>query len=175
MCKRLVLSLSICLISAAAVTSSATVVDPAGSRSNEQFSTDKDTASAEVEGATTNKNKTAASIGSTSQNDLDKYDVTMSFLENKVWDVIVVTDEYGLDDKMANEEDDIFMKAVNKTGRTVHRASIQDEYFDWRAGKAVVIRTAWTKVRKNLVQYQNTVVLVSTHTAFELVLSVHKS
>jgi hypothetical protein len=48
---------------------------------------------------------------------------------------------------MAIEEDDLFMKALERLGRKVHRASIEDKAFDWHAGKSVVIRSAWSKVR----------------------------
>jgi hypothetical protein len=150
MYRRLVTLLSLCLFSTAAVAASATVVDPAGSRSNEHLPSEGEATTVNT-GSSSSNETIIPTIGGIqryydSYNSDDEYDVTLSFLENKVWDILVVTDEYGLTDPMAIEEDDIFMKAVNKTGRTVHRASIQDESFDWRAGKSVVIRTAWTKV-----------------------------
>lgn len=76
-----------------------------------------------------------------------EYDLSLYYLKEKVWDVILVTDDYGMEDDMANEEDALFMKALERLGRKVHRASIEDEEFDWRAGKSIVIRSAWAKVR----------------------------
>eukprot|EP00526_Cylindrotheca_closterium_P012287 CAMPEP_0113610638 /NCGR_PEP_ID=MMETSP0017_2-20120614/5132_1 /TAXON_ID=2856 /ORGANISM="Cylindrotheca closterium" /LENGTH=457 /DNA_ID=CAMNT_0000519537 /DNA_START=96 /DNA_END=1469 /DNA_ORIENTATION=+ /assembly_acc=CAM_ASM_000147 len=73
------------------------------------------------------------------------YDVSMTFLENKVWDVIVVTDHWGLHDEMANIEDKLVMDALKELGRTVTRASFRDHSFDWHAGRVIVIRTAWAK------------------------------
>ena len=75
------------------------------------------------------------------------YDVSMTFLEDKVWDVIVVTDDYGLYDEMANTEDKLVMDELKKLGRNVTRASFMDHSFDWHAGRVIVIRTAWAKVR----------------------------
>ena len=72
-----------------------------------------------------------------------------SSLEHKVYDIVAVTDWYGLDDPtgLANEEDEIFIQAVEQqTGRKVTRVSIQDESFDWRSAKSIVIRSAWAKV-----------------------------
>lgn len=74
------------------------------------------------------------------------YDFSLSFVENKVYDVIAVTDWYGLADPMAVAEDAIFLEELEKLGRKVERISIHDEEFDWRTTKSVVIRSAWAKV-----------------------------
>lgn len=78
---------------------------------------------------------------------MKSYDVTMTFLEDKVWDVIVVTDDWGLYDDMGTKEDTLVMDALKKLGRTTTRASFMDHSFDWHAGRVVVIRSAWAKVR----------------------------
>ena len=73
-------------------------------------------------------------------------DPTLKYLENKVWDVVAVTDYHQINGtNMATEEDRIFMNAVAALGRKVTRVSIQDEEFDWRSTKAVVVRSAWAK------------------------------
>ena len=76
-----------------------------------------------------------------------EYDLSLNYLKNKVWDAIIVTDNLGIKGRTAPQEDVPFMKALERLGRKVHRASIQDKTFDWRAGKSIIIRSAWGKVR----------------------------
>lgn len=121
MLTRLVLSLVLCHVSVLAV-SSAVVADPA------------DPLNDKVDAVKVDDSKY-------------EYDLSLNYLENKVWDAIIVTDDLGIKGHMAPLEDGLFMKALERLGRKVHRASIEDKNFDWRAGKSVILRSAWGKVR----------------------------
>jgi glutathione synthase/RimK-type ligase-like ATP-grasp enzyme len=91
-----------------------------------------------------------------------RMDPTLKYLENKVWDVVAFTDEYGMNDDMATEEDTIFVNAVAALGRKVTRVSIEDEEFDWRSTKVVVVRSAWAKF-SYLEEYKAFLDEVNTH------------
>ena len=76
-----------------------------------------------------------------------KYDLSLDYVKNKVWDIILVTDSYGIG-VMATEEDGLLLMALEGLGRKVTRNSLEDDKFDdWEAAKLIVMRSAWTKVR----------------------------
>ena len=93
----------------------------------------------------------------------------LEYVENKVWDVVAVTDWYGDKDPGANEEDEYFIKALESLGRKVIRVRIDDDEFDWESTKSVVIRSAWAKVRKR--KDTGTLHMALSHTHFQYTLA----
>lgn len=69
---------------------------------------------------------------------------TLHFLENKVYDFVLVTDDRNF--RAGMEEDETLQKALEAIGRKVTRISLQDPDFDWNSTKSIVIRSAWEKV-----------------------------
>mmetsp|Transcript_17952 Transcript_17952/g.39847 ORF Transcript_17952/g.39847 Transcript_17952/m.39847 type:complete len:463 (+) Transcript_17952:158-1546(+) len=94
-----------------------------------------------------------------------KYDLSLDHVKNKVWDVILVTDSYGIG-AMATEEDGLLLLALEQLGRKATRRSIEDDKFDdWDAAKLIVLRSAWAKF-DYLEKYKRFLETVESHSFF---------
>jgi hypothetical protein len=75
---------------------------------------------------------------------VDKFNAR--FLENKVYDIVLITDNDGMEESLGMWEDSIVKFELGQLGRYVKRVSLQNEEFDWRMTKYAVLRSAWHKV-----------------------------